>query len=391
MNRTISLSKSPVGIIISVISLVFLVILGFVVSHAGATAATATVSGRLITIHDRGTQNVVLSTAATVGDALAEAGVSIDKSDTVEPAVDEKLVATEYQVNIYRARPVTIVDGTTKQTIVTPYQTASQIASSAGMTLFDEDRTTLTTSTDNIITEGASLRLTIDRATAFTFVLYGATTTAHTQAATVGDMLKQKGITLGESDRVSPDASTAVTADMSVRVWREGKQTITVQEPVAFATEKVQDGDREVGYKAIQTAGVAGSRSVTYEVLIQDGQETGRTEIASLVLTQPVKQVEIIGAKYQTFGGTCADWIAGAGITDVGTASELIRRESGCNPNAVNPSSGACGVGQALPCSKTGCQMGDGACQTIWMNSYVLGRYGSWSAALAHHNQVGWY
>ena len=89
--------------------------------------------------------------------------------------------------------------------------------------------------------------------------------------------------------------------------------------------------------------------------------------------------------------GSCADWIAGAGIGDVGNAQELIRRESGCNPNAVNPSSGACGVAQELPCGKSGCSLGDGACQVKWMNSYVLGRYGSWANAVAFHNANNWY
>lgn len=89
--------------------------------------------------------------------------------------------------------------------------------------------------------------------------------------------------------------------------------------------------------------------------------------------------------------GSCADWIAAAGIGDVANAQELIRRESGCNPNAVNPSSGACGVAQELPCGKSGCSLGDGACQVRWMNSYVANRYGSWANAVAFHNAHNWY
>lgn len=89
--------------------------------------------------------------------------------------------------------------------------------------------------------------------------------------------------------------------------------------------------------------------------------------------------------------GTCAEWIAQAGISDVANAAELIRRESGCNPGAVNPISGACGVAQELPCGKSGCARNDGACQVKWMNRYVLGRYGSWASAIAWHNAHNWY
>ena len=89
--------------------------------------------------------------------------------------------------------------------------------------------------------------------------------------------------------------------------------------------------------------------------------------------------------------GTCSEWLAQAGIADIANASDLIGRESGCDPNVVNPSSGACGVAQELPCGKSGCSLGDGACQVSWMKSYVEGRYGSFAGAIAWHNIHNWY
>jgi hypothetical protein len=96
-------------------------------------------------------------------------------------------------------------------------------------------------------------------------------------------------------------------------------------------------------------------------------------------------------APQTSFGGNCESWIAAAGISELSSARELIRRESGCDPYVKNKSSGACGVAQELPCGKSGCSLGDGACQVKWMNSYVIGRYGSWSAAIAFHNANNWY
>lgn len=89
--------------------------------------------------------------------------------------------------------------------------------------------------------------------------------------------------------------------------------------------------------------------------------------------------------------GTCANWMANAGISDVADATLLLNWESHCNPNAVNPSSGACGLAQELPCGKSGCSLGDGSCQMVWFNQYVLGRYGSMAAAVAFHEAHGWY
>jgi hypothetical protein len=102
----------------------------------------------------------------------------------------------------------------------------------------------------------------------------------------------------------------------------------------------------------------------------------------AVVLAEPIRQA---------FGGTCAEWVMGAGITDTASAMALIKKESNCNPYAVNRSSGACGVAQELPCGKSGCKLGDGACQVRWMNSYVLQMYKSWGNALAWHRSHNWY
>lgn len=114
-----------------------------------------------------------------------------------------------------------------------------------------------------------------------------------------------------------------------------------------------------------------------------------RERLAALSLTQ--KAYAAPARAQVAVSGSCADWIAAAGIDDVQSAMTLIGRESGCNPSVVNTSSGSCGVAQELPCGKSGCVLGDGACQVRWMNSYVIGRYGSWSAALAHSYSFNWY
>lgn len=293
------------------VAAVFL-ILTIVMAITAQTRAqtTGSTDGRLITIHDRGNESVVLTQATTIGDALAEAGVTIDDSDVVEPSIDEELVATDYQVNIYRARPVVVVDGSARTKIITAYQAPAQIAASAGIAFYSEDKAEIKQSGD-ILSDGAGDVMTIDRATALEIDLYGKTMTMRTQAATVGDMLAEKGIKLSTDDRVSTDLSTPITTDLKLRVWREGKQTITQDEDVEYEVEQIQDADQPVGYKSVQTTGIKGQKSVTYEVTIQNGEEVARTEIASVVIKQPVKQVEVVGTKFtNTFGGSFAEALA---------------------------------------------------------------------------------
>lgn len=89
--------------------------------------------------------------------------------------------------------------------------------------------------------------------------------------------------------------------------------------------------------------------------------------------------------------GSCRDWMVQAGISDMDNAYILIMRESSCNPSAVNASSGACGIGQQLPCGKWKHQWDDPVGAMIDMQEYVYQRYGSWANAVNFHNQNHWY
>lgn len=75
---------------------------------------------------------------------------------------------------------------------------------------------------------------------------------------------------------------------------------------------------------------------------------------------------------------------AGISPSDYGAVDYIVSHESGWNPNAVNASSGATGLPQALPYSKTGCAFGDAVCQLSWASTYAVSRYGSWWAAQAY-------
>ncbi len=255
-------------------------------------------SQRLLAVHDRGVERGILTEASTIRQALSEAGIAIGDNDLIEPGIDDELVATSYQVNIYRARPVIIVDGQSTQKVLTPYQTSKQIVEHAGLMLRDEDITTVEPITD-ITTFGAGLEVRIDRAAAVTVFVYGKKTEMYTQEANVQEMLKAKNITLGPDDALSLPGPTEIVAGMTLQIWRNGKQTITEDQAIDFPVEKVQSADHDVGYKEVKTTGEAGSRTVTYEVDMKNGVELSRVLIQSITTKEPKKQVEIVGAKYK--------------------------------------------------------------------------------------------
>lgn len=293
----------PFGIIIAaVIGCVILLFAFILAAQAQASSPRLSAGERLVSVHDRGKERGILTHATTLRDAFKEAGIEIDPNDRVEPGLDEELVATNYEVNIYRARPVTIVDGAVKKRVMSPYQTPEQIAKNAGMELHDEDVATMSLSND-MMAAGSGVQLAIDRATPFTLVLYGKKMTAYTQEATVGAMLEKKEIELGKNDTLSVPKDAEIREGMKVEIWRNGKQTVTEEQEIAFEVEEIQDPDREVGYREVKTPGTKGKKSVTYEVVMKNGKEVSRKEIQSVVMKKPKKEVVIVGAKFNYTGG----------------------------------------------------------------------------------------
>ncbi len=260
-------------------------------------------AGRLITVYDRGVTRAFLSDAKTLGEALTAQNITLDARDTAEPSIDEELVAPEYQVNIYRARPVFVVDGAVRLKTISPHQTAQHIANDVGIVVYDEDITKLEPSSD-FVGDGAGLRLTITRAKSFILDLYGKKTEVRTRASTVGDMLKEKNIELGAEGYVSVPLETPIAQGMEVRVWREGTQTVSIDEEIPVSTQLVYDADRPLGYRAIQSEGLPGIRSVTYQLEIQGGVEISRVEIANIVVRNPTTQTEVIGLRNDGSGLT---------------------------------------------------------------------------------------
>lgn len=91
-----------------------------------------------------------------------------------------------------------------------------------------------------------------------------------------------------------------------------------------------------------------------------------------------------------------ADWTTGTQWDDL---VALWNRESGWSNTAMNPTSGAFGIAQALPPSKypvagQPTSMGgsaDAKAQIQWGLQYIQQRYGSPAAAWAHEEAYGWY
>jgi uncharacterized protein YabE (DUF348 family) len=358
----------------------------------------------LIMLYDHGKKTTFETDKKTIGEALDAINIKVSNNDSVEPTRDTELSAKQYYVNIYRARPVLVIDGNERKLVLTSAQTAPLIAKAANITIYNEDKATIARNND-YVSDGAGITMTITRAKELSVVLYGKPIKMRTLAKTVGEFIKEKNINLTKDDRVSVGLSSNVYSDMSVRIWREGVQTVTAEEAIQYGTQQIQDGDQLVGYKAVQTQGVIGKKNVTYTVTIQDGVEVNRQQIASVVIQQPVSEVDVVGAKTISgdISGSKYSYMSAAGISssDYSYADYIITRESGwcatkwqgeygsCPSYHGAPSSSTVGYGlcQATPGYKMSSSGDDWATNPLtqlrWCSNYA-NRYGGWSGAYNH-------
>lgn len=129
--------------------------------------------------------------------------------------------------------------------------------------------------------------------------------------------------------------------------------------------------------------------------LISEAEAEKKAEAAE---EQTAAQPASVGATamqtpFYTGGGAPEEWMAAAGIaqSDWGYVDYIVSRESGWNPNATNAASGACGLVQALPCSKVPGGGYNPVANLQWANGYAVGRYGSWANAYAFWTGNHWW
>ncbi len=111
---------------------------------------------------------------------------------------------------------------------------------------------------------------------------------------------------------------------------------------------------------------------------------------AKVVRSEPEKPTQ---ATRMAVSGNKQDWLRQANIpeSDWSAWDYLVNKESSWNPNSVSASSGACGLGQQLPCGKWAGAWNDPVAALKAMRGYVNARYGGIHGAVSHSRSVGWY
>jgi uncharacterized protein YabE (DUF348 family) len=400
----------------------------FATTHQTATRFDRLDDANIVVLYSDKVTKVIPTREKTVQTFLANAGVTLNDGDVVEPALDTPIEEDDFRINVYRAVPVLIQDTLTRTRTLSAAQSPRSIAEQAGITIYPEDEIDSTPSRD-FLRDGIGRTLTIRRATPIILNLYGTSLPLRTQAKTVADLIADKQLVLAPDDKVQPSLDTPISTNMQLFITRFGVEVVTLGEAIAMPIQTIDDNSLSYGTTAIRQKGSEGKKSVTYQLEVRNGEEVSRTLLQEVVTQAPVVQIVARGTSGR-FENFTADGIparvfcgspkqrnwkninvnnAALGRAMAATKGwtgaqynallELFACESSWNERAGNPTSGAYGIPQSLPASKmadpAACggagYLTDPQIQLSWGLCYIQRRYGTPSAALDYHYRNNFY
>ncbi len=242
----------------------------------------------VIVTHD-GVQQTVPSNEPTVGALLTRLHITLHKGDVVQPSPVTRINNNDFRINIYRATPVEIVEGSTRTNTFSAAGTPRAIAQQAGFTLYPED--SVTESIDSNYVNGAAIGkiINIEQSLPITLILYGTPIETRALPGTVADMLAAKHIVLKNGATVQPSLTTAITPNMQVLVLQKGTHVVTTTQTIAEPVQTINDPSLSEGTSAIQQQGSPG-------ILLEVNTQTGaRTQLQSVEVQPPVTEIELVG------------------------------------------------------------------------------------------------
>ena len=390
--------------------LFFVSLIGFI-SFNGQTIGPS--DSHIVKVSLDGKSQTVPTRAKTVNEFLDRAKIDIHEGDVVEPAGETPIDDDDFRVNVYRARPITVIDGDKKVQTLSAAKTPRSVALQAGFEVYPEDQVEASSPTQYILKDQIiGDKVVIDRATPAYLNLYGTPVKVRTRAKNVGELLKEKQVKLTEGDSVQPSLETPLEPNTQVFVVRTGTQLVTVEEEIAMPTETVEDNSLSFGATAVRQQGASGKKVVTYQLELKNGQEVSRKTIQEVIAQLPVKQIVARGKAF-TVPEDKSGLLTAAGIaqSDYPYVNHIISRESGWCATKWQGQAGYCpgyytelhspssgygyGLCQATPAGKMVSAGADWASNPVtqlrWCSGYATGRYGSWEAAYNFWSSNHWW
>ncbi|MBR4765773.1 MAG: G5 domain-containing protein [Clostridia bacterium] len=141
------------------------------------------------------------------------------------------------------------------------------------------------------------MQVVINRAFPVTVVADGEETTLYTMGSTVGGILDEAGVDVGEEDDVSHTLTSDVSDEATITVDRVEYTERTEKEEIPYETVTQTDTDMYEGDSTVVTEGVKGEKELVYKDKFVNGELDSSELVSETTVTEPVKEVVKIGAK----------------------------------------------------------------------------------------------
>lgn len=238
-------------------------------------ALTATIMFNIlkkdIIIADGDRENNISTFKSTVAEVLAEKGIEIGPDDMIMTDLNRKLV-DDMRIEIKRAKPV------------------------------------------KIITQDRDILL-------------------HTLAETVGDAIREAGVTLGLLDKVEPEMDTSIKNVDDINIIRVEEQIITQTETIPFENQIKENDKMDKGLAKVIREGKDGKKETYVKVVYENGVEAKREIVDEKVIQEPVAGIIEEGTKTTLISsrGTVTRFVKA--IEMVATAYDATYASTGKTPD----------------------------------------------------------
>lgn len=153
----------------------------------------------------------------------------------------------------------------------------------------------------------------VERAPRYTLALQRQTQTIAGWSETVGELVEEIGLEVGELDRLEPGRTHVLRPGETIRLIRVIETELVVREPVPYQTEYVDDPALARGEEEVIERGTSGRAATTFLVTREDGVEVKRRQVRRVVELQPTAQVIRRGTKEVLLAEGTATWYRGVG------------------------------------------------------------------------------
>jgi len=115
--------------------------------------------------------------------------------------------------------------------------------------------------------------------------------------STVSQALQTAGITVNSLDRTEPPLYTVLNNGDAVALIRVVEKFETEEQVVPFERQVVRNESLPEGETRLVQAGSAGKEELTWRIVLEDGVETSRNPVKSVILQESVPEIVMVGAQ----------------------------------------------------------------------------------------------